>query len=204
MVLFFIIQSSYSQNSSFEGTIVYDFSFYDKSQKMSSSDSKRIMGTEQVYYFKKNKYKAESNGEMEFTQFYTGRDTLYMSMNNSNAIFFTDTKKLKDKVISSKIINIKESIAGYECKLLKIQSRAGTTYYYYSDKLKTNPSGFKNHKEGLWAYFLEETKGCLPIKIIADYKESKLELTAKLIEKKPIEDIVFSVPKGLPLIANPE
>ena len=135
--------NTFSQEIVFEGEIVYDFHFKDKTGKMTESASKKIMGTEQSYFFKENNYRSEMNGEMNFTQFYHGTDTLYFSMNNSNAVFYTDCSNPDDKVLSFKIKKANKTINNYICDLLEIVSEAGTTYYYFSEQLKTSPTFLK-------------------------------------------------------------
>lgn len=190
----------FSQEKTFEGEIVYSFYFKDKTGKMNDSQSKKIMGTEQSYLFKNNKYKSEMNGEMNFTQFYHGNDRLYFSMNNSNSVFYTDCSVPDDMILSYEIKKVNKNISGYVCDLLVVNSEMGVTYYYFSQQFKTNFLFFKNHKKGLWSFFLEKTGGCLPIKIVADYNISKMEISVKNIDKKKLEDFHFEIPKGLPLI----
>lgn len=197
-----ISNNTFSQENNFEGELLYDFHFHDKTGKMSDFDSRRIMGNEQSYLFKGNKYKSEMNGEMNFTQFYHGGDTLYFSMNNTNAIFYTNSSNPDDTVISFNIKKEGKIIGAYACDLLEIISDAGITSYYFSNSLKTNPTFFKSHKKGLWSFFMEKTNGCLPVKIIADYKGSKTEILLKRVERRIVDNLYFEIPKGLPIIED--
>lgn len=204
VILFMFSITFLSAQEHFEGIITYDLKFQDKTGEMNDQEASQFMGNEQVYYIKGNKYKSLMNGMLKVTQYYTGKDTLYNQMIGINGLMYIDARANSEKVISFQIIKNQLNVAGYSCDLLEIKTNEGTTLYYYNQEIRVNPQDYKNHKYGLWYYCLEKTNGALPIKMITDVSDVKLSLEAKAIEIKNLEDAVFAIPKGIPIIKSPE
>lgn len=195
---------AHGQNSnSFEGIIKYKLKFQDKTGEMSDEDGKMFMGDEQIYYIKENKYRSEMNGMMKMTQIYSGNDTLYSLMGGIDAVLFNLAIENPDSLISYKIEDSKEKIKGLKCKVLKIIADNGTVDYYFNPIIAIASDAYKNHKYGFWKLSLEVTNGALPLKLIADYGDVKIETVAKKITPQALNDNLFIVP-NLPRVKNPE
>jgi hypothetical protein len=204
LITFIFSQLSVQSQKNFEGVITYDLDFRDKSGQMSDDEAKQYIGNTQTYSIKGKKYKTELNGLLKIQVFYPGTDTLFTKMNGVNELMYVEASKGDEKVLSYTIKKSITTIAGYSCNLLEVTSTTGSIKYYYSSKVKINASDFKNHKQGLWEFCLEKTNGALALKAIQDYKDSKVTMVAKTIEKKELDDVIFELPKGLSKIKNPE
>ncbi len=180
-------------NKSFEGKIIYDMKFMDKTGEMTPEQSQMIMGNEQVYWIKRNKYKSEMNGMMKMVQYYLGGDTLYNKMNGVNSLLWINATVNPEKMKDYKIEKNAETVAGINCDLLTIISEDGVDKYFYNKKYNVNPEDFENHEYGFWKFYIEKTKA-LPIKSISDKKDYYIEITAREITKMPVDDIKFTLP----------
>ena len=190
--------------SFFEGEIIYDFHRRDKSQKLSEVASDNYFGTELSYTIKNNCYRAENNGKLKLVQIYKGSDTLYSAIAGINVQLYDISTIPSDSVISYKISETSDTIAGYPCKTLEITTKKCFLQYWFNDQIRINPDAFKRHEIGFWRIQLELTNGAFPLKSTAESPEGRMEMTAKSIVSKKIEDDIFTLEKGLPLIPTPK
>lgn len=193
-----------AQNEHFEGAIIYDIVYQDKTGEMSDEEAQQFMGNEQKFSIKGDKYASEMNGFLNVKQIYVGNDTLYSQMGGINALMYIDAKENPDSLISYKITEVDEKILGYDCQLLEIKSTEGLTSYYFNPKIVVNPEDYKNHEYGFWKFSLNVTGGALPLKSISDYEDLKLVIIAKSIDREILDDAIFTLPSDLPLIPSPE
>lgn len=189
-------------NPDFEGKIIYDLSYEDKTGQMTKEQSKMFMGDQQVYTIKGNKYKSEMNGMMKMTQYYLGQDTLFNQFVGMNNLLWIDANSNSSEVIDYNIETDVETIAGIRCDLLTINTTEGITKYYYNKDYKIDPKHYSNHEYGFWKFSIEKTNS-LPIKSVSDSKDVYYEVVAKEIKKMKIDDSEFALP-NLPRIESPE
>ncbi len=186
----------------FEGQITYSLSIVDKTGEMTEDESKLFMGDEQVYTMKDNKYRSEMNGVLNMTQIYLGQDTIYSQMNGAKAIYWIDATSNADQMIDYTIERGVETIAGVECDLLTINSKEGTTKYYYNKEYYSNAKNFKYHKHGFWNFCMEKTNA-IPLKSSIESKDMFIEVTAKKINVVEVNEEAFIIP-NLPREENPQ
>ncbi|MBK8429056.1 MAG: DUF4412 domain-containing protein [Lewinellaceae bacterium] len=195
---------AFSQSSGFEGEIIYTLKYQDRTGQMTDAQAIQFLGTKQKYLIKGNQYRSEMDGLVQATQIYTGHDTLYNLMKGVNAILFIDALRNPDSLLSYVIKPVQEKIAGYTCDLLEIKSKEGLIQYWYSPEFKVNPADYSRHEYGFWKVSLSLTKGALPLKMVVDARNQYMETVAISVLRKSIEDAAFKLPKGLPLMPNPE
>lgn len=180
--------------TSFEGKIIYDLIVKDKTGKTPKAQMAMVMGTEQVYTIKGNKYKSETNGMMKMTQYYTGNDSLFNQIHGVDKLLFVDVKTNFDEMLSYEITENAETIAGIACDLLTIKSKGGTIQYFYNKKYAVDPRHFAEHEYGFWKFCIEKTQA-LPLKCISDNDDALyMEATAKEIVAMKVADSVFELP----------
>ena len=195
---------AFSQSSGFEGEIIYTLKYQDRTGQMTDAQAIQFLGTKQKYLIKGNQYRRKTDGLVQATQIYTGHDTLYNLMKGVNAILFIDALRNPDSLLSYVIKPVQEKIAGYTCDLLEIKSKEGLIQYWYSPEFKVNPADYSRHEYGFWKVSLSLTKGALPLKMVVDARNQYMETVAISVLRKSIEDAAFKLPKGLPLMPNPE
>jgi len=184
---------SKTDNSYFEGQIIYDLSYEPKTKNITKKQADLFFGDKQTYTIKENMYKNEMNGSLKMSQYYLGQDTLYISMNKSKELLWVDSTYLNDEIISTEITEDVEVINGILCNLLTIHSNNGYFKYYYNTSYKINPNYYINHKVGFWNIFVEETKSIM-IKSILDTKDEHIELNAIAIKEMKIKKSEFELP----------
>lgn len=206
VILLLICTFSYSENltsqANFEGKIVYDLKFEDRTGQMTQEQVVSFMGTEQIYSIKGAKYKSELNGMLKLTQYFVGNDTLFNQMVGMDGIMWINVKENPDSLISYEITKNALEVNGISCDHLKIVSKEGITSYYFNTKYSVDPKNFENHEYGFWKFCIEKTKS-LPLKSISDTKSVYFEITAKEIIEMNIDEKVFKIPL-LPRIESPE
>jgi Domain of unknown function (DUF4412) len=200
----FLVFAAAAQTGPFEGKIVYNLKFHDKTGAMSDAQSAQYLGTEQRYYIEGGRYRSEMNGLMQMTQVYPDNDTLYTTMKGMNALLYVDARILKDEVITQTITASEEKIAGYACKLLEIKSKKGSLKYWFSEEVRADPADYQNHQYGFWKLCLELTGGALPLRLVSDDPKVLMETVAQSVVREEVDDILFVLPKGLPLTPSPE
>jgi len=196
-----VIPSSNS-NGDFEGKIIYDVRFEDKTGRMNKEEAKTFMGTEQVYVIKGNKYKSEMNGMMKMAQYYLGSDTLFSYIGAINSLMWTDATSNPNQLIAYEIKTGADTIVGIPCDVLTITSNEGVTQYYFNKQYKVSANQYAKHEYGFWKFCVEKTNA-LPLKSISDTKDSYFEIVAKTITAIPIDEAEFTLP-NLPRIAAPK
>jgi len=132
----------------FEGKMIYDFVYEDKTGEMSKDQIQMLIGDEQIYTIKGANYKSEMNGMMKSTQYYLGGDTLFNHFEGMNTLLWIDATTNDDEVIDFNIKENAETINDIKCDLLTINSKEGTTKYYFNKKYSADPAYYPNHEYG--------------------------------------------------------
>lgn len=188
----------------FEGAITYDIKFKDKTGLISDEEMTRMMGGKHLYRIKGNKYKSEiKDGLLKLTALFLGNDTLYTHIRGTENLLWTATTEQIDSIISHEITENADTILGKSCHLLTVESKLGTTKYYYHADYAMTDSLYKNHKYGLWHFCLAQTQA-MPLKQISDLKEEYMEMVATAIDTTAVNDSIFALPQGLQLMENPD
>ncbi len=189
-----IFLASCATTSPFQGRIVYQYQYLDKSGK-NVSDQMKEMDTEQRYYINPANYKSY-NQKGELTQLYNSTSNKYfysvgMELETIDAStpspknFFAEDKKGEEKILD------------HPCKKLLVSSELGSVLYYYDKTVKVNPAPFMKHRFGNWSQYLSKTKGALPLKFILTNKEGTLVATAIEIKSMTLLDEEFEVQRAL-------
>ncbi len=188
------------QVKEFEGKIIYELIYKDRTGRMTVEQVKAVIGNQQIYTVKGKKYKNEKNGLLNMVQYYLGQDTLYSQI--AGQLHCTDTNSNPETLVDFKIEEKVDTIAGIICDLLSITlTEGGTIKYYFNRDYHVNPNHYEKHEYGFWKFCTEKTNS-LPIKQIHDTKVAYVELTAKEIKKISIDDAEFELP-NLPRVIIP-
>ncbi len=191
------------QAQSFEGVVTYKYKFKDKTGFLKPKDVKKLYGTQQKFYFKKDKYKNLLNGESQITETYLN-DTLYITNKTVRAVMWVNAAKNTGKVISHSITKKAAVIDGVSCDLLKVRTSEGTIEYYFNSKYKIDREQFANHNYQYRAFCLEMTDGAIPLKFVFNTKKSYLEITCTDIQALNVAESVFDLPTGVAYIQKPK
>jgi hypothetical protein len=205
LILFIILPIvGFAQSSPFEGSIQYNLKYHDQTGSMTDAQADMFIGTEQLYQIKGDHYRSAMNGRMNMVQLYIGNDTLYNTMQGRNALLYMDATTSTDSVLSHTITDSEEKIAGFACKVLKVNSKEGVSTYWFSDQVRVDPKLYQKHLYGLFGQVLQWTNGALPLKNINETKQFKIEILAKTVTKEALDSGIFILPQGLPRIPMPK
>ncbi|WP_116125409.1 hypothetical protein [Lewinella sp. IMCC34183] len=199
--LFLPLRATVSAQAPFEGTIVYDFTFRDRTGQMTDEQARTFLGTEQTYRIRGGSYASQLDGLVGMTVVYQGGDSLFTYFLNAPQVLYNVVTVADDSLISYTIEEDVAEIAGVPCDLLTILSRAGTTRYYYSTDYPADARLFARHRFGWWSLCTELT-GSLPLKTVTDLEHLYTEGTARIIRAEPVNDAAFAVPDR-PRVAAP-
>ena len=202
LILLSVSLSTFSQEY-FEGILKFKSEFKDKTGQMTDEEAKQFLGTEITYYLKGDHYNSSMNGFLKMKTYYNGRDTIYLNMQGNNNLLYTLSSKEEEKIISYEFKNTDIVILGYKCELLEVNTNKGFHKYYFNRNIKLNPEDYKNHKAGLWHFFLEKTGGAIALKTSGDWKDSYNAIEIISIERKQLDKSIFKKP-NLPIVKMQE
>jgi hypothetical protein len=134
-----------STTNFFEGKVTYELSYLLKTNNVTKEQADLVFGNKQTYFPKGNMYKNEMNGTLKMSQYYLGKDTLYISTNNSDNLLWVDATYLNDEIISIELTEGVEKINGILCDLLTIKSNNG--YFKYLNPRSIKKLITKNLKQ---------------------------------------------------------
>jgi len=169
--------------------------YVDKQGKDITTQLKKEGGNEEHYFINASNYKS-LNERNELTQLYnSSTNTCYLSVGME--LEKIDASVNFPKTFKATFKHKTELILDYECKSLLVASEIGTVTYYYSKKVKVNPTPFSKHRFGNWGNYLKKTKGALPLKFIVESKDYTLTATAVKVQRQKLENAAFDVTKIL-------
>lgn len=192
MGMFFYL-SLFGQPKEFEGIVYYKSAVTTKSELFSERVLKSMlaMGTEMKVWIKKGNYK-QSTGLAD-TYFITKEEKIYVKFKNLDTLYTLDYSS--DSSIVKKISKqgSVRTIAGMECKPLKIELNNSTSKYYYAPALYLNPEYDKNNTIGRYDIFTKEASSLY----LYEENETETYTTSEncyKIQQTAISDSIFLLP----------
>jgi hypothetical protein len=181
-LFFFTVVKGYCQN--FEGKIIYKNHFTSKMKSYTDEQLEQLIGTKQEYFIKGGSYKSFLNGMSVTMQLYDYKtNRIYNRTPKSDTLYWFDAFINTDDVTSFEIKKSAEKILGYQCDLIIMKTKTGTTTIYYNTKYKVDSKLYIKHNYSNWAFYITKTKS-LPLKTITETDSFKMESTA--VEIKPM------------------
>lgn len=168
----------------FEGKIIYDHSYEPDSLA-------GYFGSESIFYYRAGNYKQVFNGEKVRESIYNRKDNLIYSFINEDTVI-TSCDQESEIIEDYKIFEDAAEILGEKCDLLMLSTNRRLAYYYFSDKYSIDPKSLEYHKYSSLSFVYSKTKS-LPLKIINQYPNFRVTMTAVKIEKKHINEDFFNV-----------
>lgn len=201
IILFLAAFSTQAISQNFSGKIVYQNSFTDLKQNDITEKMSGYFGKVNNYFINNSNYKAYNEDNRLLYLYNSSTNTYYSFDPGSNTVQKINAETVTEKKITSKILPGKETICGFECSSVEIQTESGTTIYYFSPLIKVDTKAFLKHNYGEWNYYLGVSGGALPLKIFYTSKKMGFAWTALAIEVKKIDLIQndFAFPPGIDL-----
>ena len=197
LTLSLILATGLAYCQSFEGEMIYKNSFTSKIPALTNERLVALIGNKQEYFIKGGEYKSLTNGGMITMQLYDKQSNrIYNKRPNSDTLYWLDASVNTDNVTGYEIKKNAETVLGYPCDALILTTRSGTTTLYYSDKFKLDSSAYKKHQYGNWAFFTEKC-GALPLKMIIENAQFRMESVVTEIKPMKLEASFFKIGAGV-------
>ncbi|MGJ1405504.1 hypothetical protein [Sphingobacterium siyangense] len=198
LLLLSVTLKGYAQEA-FEGEIIYQNSFQSKNSSVTSEQMKILLGDKQEYFIKSGNYKSCTNGVGITMQLYIGEtNRLYNKTSRSDTLYWFDADVKSDAVISYELVKNKEKILGEDCDALILKTQGGQTTYFYTSKYPVDFTKYQMHSYGNWNYYLSKAKS-VPLKIVVDNEQFKMESVAQKIEARELPDDFFAISVDTPI-----
>lgn len=192
----FIVHSLKAQ---FIGTVEYRNFYVSKTEGLSSTELKNLLGKKRVFYIDGSYYKAITYGEHESQELYRSEDNkVYYKESTIDSVYWVDASNKYVEIESYKICSSEKTVLGVKCDKLTIHTNLGTVIYYYSNRFPIDPAAFEKHHYGYWDLYTSLAKA-VPLKIVYEFEDFTLTTVAIRINEEAIEPKNFDIPKG-PLI----
>ncbi|OYU83279.1 MAG: hypothetical protein CFE24_12055 [Flavobacterium sp. BFFFF2] len=187
----------------FEGKIFYANTFKSKNEKMTDQQWLSMMGSTQEYLIKNGNYKSISNGTVFQWQLYVNSDNkLYNKMSHSETVFWNDTSRQDDEVLTVEMNKGVTKILGYTCDEIILTCKSGIQKYYFNAVLAVDPTVFTNHQYGNWFAYLSKSHA-LPLKSIIETPQFIMESTATAVKPMTLDKSIFDLPTGIKTAKSP-
>ncbi|MFI5162705.1 MAG: hypothetical protein ACHQHN_15605 [Sphingobacteriales bacterium] len=127
---------------------------------------------------------------------------LYFKILGKDTIYWQDVTSNPDTLYRTELKKNDTTILGYKCDKLIFICSTGTQVYYFTSQFSVDPNLYTNVKYSNWNEFLKKARA-IALKEIFYKKFYSITLTATSIERKMLDDAIFKLPKGIPVIKNP-
>lgn len=128
---------------------------------------------------------------------------LYQKGSETDVWYKTDVHKKNQDVLSVKILDRTEVVAGYECQILELitvpkkiegAKKYKRTFYFNKEFFKINKGYIKNYKyNSQYLVYRKIKSACL--RFVIEFNGCTVDLKAHSVEFKKVDDNLFKVPK---------
>lgn len=183
----------FSQQNDFEGVIYYKTEVKVASELFSEKVIKSMLGlgNDTKVWVKKGNYK-QTTGQADI-YFINKEQKVYIKFKNLDTLYILDYFSDSSTVKNISKQGDKKTIAGMECKPLKIELDNATYKYYYAPELYMNPEYDKNNKIGRYDIFAKETSS-LYLYCENETKTYTTLETCYKVQQTAISDSIFLLP----------
>ena len=192
-LLMFFCVSLFGQQKEFEGIVYYKSAVKSNSELFSEKVIKSMfaIGNEMKVWIKKGNYK-QSSGQAD-TYYLTKEQKIYIKFKNLDTLYVLNYSADSSTVKKISKQGDKRTIAGFECKPLKIELDNATNKYYYAPDLYMNPEYDKNNTIGRYDIFAKEASS-LYLYSESETKTYTTSETCYKIQQTAISDSIFLLP----------
>lgn len=185
----------------FEGIITYSHQTIALENGYDVEDDYKLDGKESKFHYKKGFYKwlFYPNCYVEMEMFHAFDTVVYLKFQPSDTLYVDQTKIPNETVIDYKILPNADTILGYVCNRLVINTKGKnsewTRQYSYTAEIPINPIHFKDYVHNSLNLIYSLIKA-LPLKIELIYKNRNISYTAIQVEPKILPVDLFLLKEG--------
>jgi len=186
----------------FEGTVVYETEFINKTNKYDSVTLAVIVGSSTTLFSKGGNFLTIiENGITTNLLYRKDENKLYREKFTSDSVYWTRCDQPGQKIMKFSITPKVENILGIDCDELKVYYENKTvSYYYNSDTLKINPNWHKNFTYYNEDFYSQKMKS-ISLKTKIDYEDFVFISTAVRFSYQNLDNKIFEIPKK-PLVED--
>jgi len=183
--------------STFTGKIQYRYFFKDLQGNDITDQASSTMGREQHYFVNNSYYKSYDEAD-NITQLYDSRSNTYYGFWKDKTSHQIDALTRTSQQYTITKLDKRETILGYECIAIQVETDETTSIYYYSPLMRIDHQAFAKHNFGDWNRYLEATNGALSLKyIITNHKKGYIwTIVAEKITPMHLTTKDFQFPVG--------
>ncbi len=149
----------------FTGKIQYRYSFTDLQGNDITEKAAQALGREQHYFVTDSNYKSYDEANT-ITQLYNSRSNTYYGFWKNKTASRIDALTRTSQQYKVSKLDKKETILGYDCVAIQVETDNTSTVYYYSPLLRIDHKAYLKHNFGEWNNYLKATNGALSLKYI--------------------------------------
>ena len=187
-----ILFVSCGQKGMFEGKVKYKITYTSSSDKISIRQLKEMYGDTCDYIYKNGdiEWKIKNSNYCNKILYVKKKNILYYFLNKPDSVMQVDCSDRDEDIVSYKIIKNKETILGYQCDVLIIDTKPKDTlllglvrkkYYYFTKKINIDSTFFLNYKYNSQDFVAKKTGGLI-LKIVDCFE--MFSITYEAIEIK--------------------
>lgn len=183
--------SGYSQSKTFEGYIIYRYSYF--SPEGEDITEKMLLENDSVQHYYINGENYISFGQNQnFQQLYNSKTNRYFYPREGN-IMYLDAASSSGQKPEFKDMPGEKTIMGKVCKGIEMTSGEKSTIYFYSEDIRVDPEPFAKHNLGGFGPYLNESGGCLSLEIISKNKDYTMIMTAEFVQEIDLPEDGFDI-----------
>jgi hypothetical protein len=200
ILILFIPVFTYSQivSDEFEGIIKYNHKVIAKDSSYNVEYDYSGIGKNSEYYYKEGDYIFVNHNSYFKADLFKSKELHnYLILNNSDTVFYLDSKVSDIEVIEYNIKESADTILNYPCDLITLklkpvnkESPISFRRYYFSKQLHINPDHFKQCKGNAYELIYENTKS-LALKIEYEWPNKVITWEAYEVTKQKLDDAIF-------------
>lgn len=182
----------------FTGRIDFVYTFHDAQGNDVTEKMAPFAGRGQQYFVNEGNYKSLTDKGRFQLLYRSDSNILYQAVLPGQPIQRIDAATGASETFFVRKLTEHETVAGYDCEAVEINTDTGTTTYYYSPKITVNPLLYKRHAYGDWNRVLEATGGALPLKYsMINMKQGFMvwTITATSVKEGELNGAAFELPK---------
>lgn len=203
-VFIFLLQCSFfigCSSQSFEGMIVYENSYKSKVDSISDENLMSMYGLNLSQFINKDgDYVGLYRGNYLGLQLFLKKENrLYTQLNTTEIVYYQDSRISNDSILSYNIILNADTVYGYLCNMLELETVLGEKrqYYYSPNKFWIDASLYDDHKLGNYAFIISKIHS-LPLKIVVNNSVFTITSTVNnIVEGEIKKKSIFTVPEGV-------
>jgi len=195
LAFFFCLSSAviFSQQKSFEGTIVYKTEVKSNAPGVSDRLLKRMFALGDSSLVRIKNGNSRNTNDVSEEYYISKAKKVYLKFTGLDTLYYMDYSDDTSTVSNISKEGEERQIAGYTCKQITISASGIKRKYFYAPSLYLDPAPDADNRIGRYDVFAKETSSLW----LAKYDEAKtysITSTCTRLQQEPVNDSIFRLP----------